>query len=132
MRDVIDRLQDKLAINASGCLEYKGYIMPNGYASLGTGGRKGPREYIHRIMYKHHFKEIPKGMTIDHLCRNKKCANIKHLELVSHRENCMRALPYRKKYKHKKDHEPIWHKNGTNNKGVPQRYCYVCKKGRAS
>ncbi|MGZ6854085.1 MAG: HNH endonuclease [Mycobacteriaceae bacterium] len=34
---------------------------------------------------------IPRGLELDHLCRNRRCVNPDHLEPVSHRENCHRA-----------------------------------------
>ena len=34
---------------------------------------------------------IPDGKELDHLCRNRKCVNPKHLESVTHRENILRG-----------------------------------------
>jgi hypothetical protein len=47
--------------------------------------------YPHRFSYAMH-KEIPKGMTVDHLCSNKMCVNPEHLEIVSIWENRRRAI----------------------------------------
>jgi hypothetical protein len=130
MIDVMERLSAKLVLTKNGCLEYSGYIRPNGYAALRVGGRGSKTEYVHRIVYMNHFGEISEKMTIDHLCRNRKCANIQHLEMVAHRENCIRAIPFNKRQVvHQEDHEPVWHKNGTNN-GIPRRKCAVCVKRR--
>ena len=35
---------------------------------------------------------IPQDKEIDHLCRNRKCVNPNHLEIVTHRENCQRGI----------------------------------------
>lgn len=46
--------------------------------------------YAHRYMYEQLVDEIPTGMTLDHLCRNKACVNPKHLEVVTLQENLSR------------------------------------------
>ena len=45
----------------------------------------------HRISYKIFKGEIPKGLQIDHLCRNKLCVNPQHLEAVTQKENLRRS-----------------------------------------
>ena len=37
------------------------------------------------------FGSIPKGMTINHKCSNRKCVNPHHLEVVSIKENCRKS-----------------------------------------
>ncbi len=45
----------------------------------------------HTFSYLLHNKRVPRGMVIDHLCRNPRCVNPEHLEMVSHRENVVRG-----------------------------------------
>ena len=45
----------------------------------------------HRIAYIKANGAIPKGFTIDHLCRNRGCFNPQHLEAVTRGENVMRG-----------------------------------------
>lgn len=45
----------------------------------------------HRFAYELHKGPIPKGLEIDHLCRNTLCVNPNHLEAVTHRENVRRG-----------------------------------------
>lgn len=45
----------------------------------------------HRWSYETNKGPIPRGMMLDHLCRNPSCVNHKHLEAVSPRENVMRG-----------------------------------------
>jgi hypothetical protein len=50
----------------------------------------------HRISYTLIVGDIPKGLVLDHLCRNPPCVNPQHLEAVTHRENCRRGIQGRK------------------------------------
>ena len=87
------------------CWEWKGYVDKHGYGRL--------RLQAHRLSYELFHGEIEEGKQIDHLCRNRRCINPKHLEAVSIRENVLRgnsvwAINKRKthcKYGHKFDDE---------------------------
>lgn len=46
----------------------------------------------HRVSYEIFKGEIPFGMEVDHLCRNKLCVNPEHLEAVTHKENVYRGI----------------------------------------
>ena len=74
----------------SGCWLWTGYS-PNGrYGALKCQGR---RVLAHVFAYEALVGSIPKGKTLDHLCRNTFCVNPQHLEPVSHRENVRRGAP---------------------------------------
>jgi hypothetical protein len=45
----------------------------------------------HRWMYEQKIGPIPKGLVIDHLCRNTRCVNPDHLEPVTRGENTRRG-----------------------------------------
>lgn len=64
----------------------------NGYGSFGIG--RVPR-LAHRVAYTELVGPIPKGMTLDHLCRVRACVNPAHLEVVTAEENVRRAMPIR-------------------------------------
>lgn len=49
----------------------------------------------HRVSYELAHGPIPDGMTIDHLCRVRRCVNVEHLEIVTVEENIRRGLAYR-------------------------------------
>lgn len=63
-------------IKEDGCWGWKGPILPNGYASSAWMGRS---EGAHRISYRIHRGDIPKGVVICHKCDNPPCCNPDHL-----------------------------------------------------
>jgi len=48
----------------------------------------------HRYAYESVKGQIPHGLVIDHLCRNRLCVNPNHLEPVTNLENLQRGLGY--------------------------------------
>lgn len=73
-----------------GCWTWKSLLNgdPDEYASFDVDGKQ---TYVHRWSYERHVGPIPKGMQIDHLCRNRACSNPEHLEPVTPRENVLRG-----------------------------------------
>ena len=61
----------------------------DGYVHL---HRKGSMVYAHRLAYTEAKGPIPKGYTVDHLCRVRNCVNPEHLEAVTFLENVRRQL----------------------------------------
>lgn len=53
---------------------------------------EGVNKLAHRVSYEHFIGPIPRGMEIDHLCRQTLCVNPRHLEAVAHRKNVQRGL----------------------------------------
>lgn len=70
------------------CLEFPGGHTRAGYGTLGVQGRT---VYAHRLAYELERGPIPKGVHIDHLCRNPACVRLDHLEVVSCRTNVLRG-----------------------------------------
>lgn len=77
---------------SSGCWVWSKRTVVNGYGRMGDG--QGRTVMAHRLAYEYWVGEIPLGLTIDHVCRNKLCCNPAHLEAVTPSENVRRA------YKH--------------------------------
>lgn len=72
----------------TGCLLWTG-AESNGYGQVRD--EAGRRVTAHRVSVLLSGRAIPNGMQIDHLCRNKMCVSVDHLEVVTPRENLMRA-----------------------------------------
>lgn len=70
------------------CIIWTGAVTSAGYGSLWRG--KGTA-LAHRVVYEEARGPIPAGMTLDHLCRNRRCVNPDHLEPVTNRENILRG-----------------------------------------
>jgi hypothetical protein len=67
------------------CWEWRGVKNSSGYGQFFMPGRSKPM--AHRFSYELFVGEIPPGLVMDHLCRNKSCVNPRHLEPVSNRVN---------------------------------------------
>ena len=68
------------------CIEPKTKTRTNGYSRV-WHNRKLWR--AHRLAWVLENGDIPEGMVIDHLCRNRACVNLDHLRLVTQQENIM-------------------------------------------
>lgn len=66
------------------CLEWTGARNANGYGIIYFGGRT---RLAHRYAWIDAFGEIPEGMPIDHTCGNPACCNVKHLRVVTVKQN---------------------------------------------
>jgi hypothetical protein len=74
------------------CWEWTGPRTWNGYGEFTANCR---RQRAHRVSYETLIGPIPKGLVLDHLCRNKLCVNPDHLDPVTIGENVRRGFEIR-------------------------------------
>jgi hypothetical protein len=67
----------------TGCHEWTG-ALHHGYGRFWDGDRT---VMAHRFAWG----PVPEGFCIDHLCRNRRCVNTEHMEVVTLRENILRG-----------------------------------------
>lgn len=85
---IIERLTSRLVETDAGCWVFTGALNAAGYGAIGDRGKV---LRTHRVMYEHMVAEIPEGLQLDHLCRNRACCNPYHMEPVTNYVNWMRG-----------------------------------------
>lgn len=94
VRGIERRIAGLIALSRSApsaCWEWRGVIAPDGYGRVPSAARHGLTTAAHRLVYARLVGPIPEGLTLDHLCRNRRCVNPAHLEPVTMRENNLRS-----------------------------------------
>lgn len=102
------------------CLRWVGALKSNGYGLL-TFHKK--TFHAHRLALLLVGRNIPDGLVVDHLCRNRWCVNPAHLEPVSKSENALRGIPGETKAACKRGH-PLTPGNVYEHSG--RRQCREC------
>ncbi len=108
----------------TGCWEWNRYTDRLGYARLLYHGKM---VLAHRFSYERKKGEIPKGLELDHLCRNPKCVNPDHLEAVTHAVNVQRGLGNGFKHKTHCKHGHEFTKSNTIARPNNRRGCKACR-----
>lgn len=114
----------------TGCVLWIGARNDKGYGTFGAGGKTTA---AYRWIWERNEGPIPAGYEVDHLCRNRACVNLEHLEIVTHHENVLRgeagaAINARKTHCHR-GHE-FTEENTYVAPGSGRRTCRTCDRGR--
>lgn len=86
-----DRAEERFwpkVFKTPGCWLWLGCVNSNGYGAFAAVRRQIP---AHRYAYEVKVGPIPEGMTLDHLCRIRRCVNPDHLDVVTRGENTLRG-----------------------------------------
>jgi hypothetical protein len=95
---IADSIEEFMTKITDPCHIWQGQIDHRGYGDFGVNSislKKKVSVKAHRFAYalEHGFDALPKGSTsnpefvVNHLCHNRACVNVKHLEIISHAEN---------------------------------------------
>lgn len=111
---------------ATGCWNWMRSKNQYGYGLTTVNAR---HVSAHRASYEAFVGPIPKGLFLDHLCRNPACCNPAHLEPVTNQENLIRGV-CKTLQTHCKNGHPL---EGDNLKPTKrgQRQCRICQSAAA-
>src|SRR5437899_5599175 len=109
-----------------GCMAWMGALDHKGYGRFSV---KGINKFAHRIAFELYIGPIGEGLTIDHLCRSRRCQNISHMEAVTMRTNCLRGdcWKHQAKKTHCRNGHPFNHANTYRYKNG-HRSCRLCSR----
>ncbi len=123
LKPTIARFLTKINVVESGCWEWIAYLNQYGYAKFQLNNKI---INAHRFIYEYYHGVICPDLTIDHLCRNRKCVNVAHLEQVTNKVNTQRGINHNTE----KTHCIHGHEFDESNTRIyrGQRICRACER----
>ncbi len=89
MQQFPDRFLGKVSVEPNtGCWLWTAQVSPEGYGKFRFAGGQLAHRFAHEVA----IGAIPKGLQIDHLCRQRSCVNPEHLDVVTQAENMRRGI----------------------------------------
>lgn len=116
------RFWPKINKQDDGCWQWTAGSYADGYGGFHLDGR-----YIgaHRAAWFLLVGDVPDGLVLDHLCRNRRCVNPEHLEPVTSTENTARGVGVAA-MNARKTHGPCGHPYDVFTPSG-RRYCRSCR-----
>ena len=127
--NILERFWSKVE-KTDNCWNWKG-ASGGRYGRFNIGDRKMVQ--THRFAYELTKGQIPEDKVIDHLCKNIKCCNPDHLDIVTQKENIMRSnnhVAKRALSRYCIRNHPLFGKNLLLNPKDGRRLCRECYKIR--
>ena len=117
-------LTDRMMPVPDGCVLWTGPVNADGYASYQKQGPDKGR-LAHRVMWKQAHGPLPDAIELDHLCRQRSCMEMAHLEPVTQAVNKQRAwgMP-------DADTCRMGHQDWRQIRTTGQRECRTCRNAR--
>ena len=127
---VAARAATRFVVDERGCHISTYSVGSHGYAQIGwQDGGERTMITAHRAAWVHVNGQVPEGMTIDHMCRSRRCVNPRHLRALTNFENARRNHPEHswslREGRCIRGHHADWYRP----KG-PERakgYCHACR-----
>lgn len=89
---VAERAYTSVEKRDDGCWISTYSVASHGYSQIGWQNR-GARHVVlgHRAAWVHANGQVPLGMTLDHICKERRCVNPNHLRMLPNFENARRT-----------------------------------------
>lgn len=91
---VANRAVEKIDVDGNGCWISRYSVASHGYAQIGWNDGPSARYVVlaHRAAWVARNGQVPLGMTLDHICKTRRCVNPDHLRLLPNYENARRTF----------------------------------------
>lgn len=124
-----ERFEDFIFVEPGGCWLWAGGLN----CGYGMFHMNGHTRQAHRVSYELYVGVIPEGLQLDHLCRETRCVNWRHLQPVTVKENLLRSLKTSSGQTHcKRGHELTGYNCVINSRSSNKtRLCRECHNARS-